>query len=123
MLTPHIKKQKDEKMIETIRKRAAEFLERESNGKSIITVTRVVLSDDKKRARILFTVFPTSYEEQAHLFAERNMSDFLTFLKKRAKIARLPMLSFDIDEGEKNRQRIEVLTNAEHDTLDADTDA
>lgn len=118
MLTPEVKAQKDARLIEAIRQGAAEFFERESNGKSLMTITRVLLSDDKKRARILFTVFPDSYESQALLFAKRNLRDCIIYLNTHTRFSRLPLLEFAIDEGEKNRQTIDMLLSKEHDSLD-----
>ncbi|PIR38248.1 MAG: hypothetical protein COV34_01395 [Candidatus Zambryskibacteria bacterium CG10_big_fil_rev_8_21_14_0_10_42_12] len=122
MLTPEQKAKKDEQLTEAIRKSAALFFEQESNRKSLITVTRVLLSSDKKKASVMFTVFPESYEEQASLFANRNRRDFVTFLKSKYKVARLPSIDFHIDQGEKNRQRIDMLLSKEHDNLESDTD-
>lgn len=121
MLTPEEKAKKDDQLVEAIRKSAAEFFEQESNRKSLMTVTRVLLSSDKRKASVLFTVFPDAYEEQAALFANRNRREFVSFLKSRYKVARLPSIDFHIDQGEKNRQRIDMLLSKEHDNLDSDT--
>ena len=121
MLTPEQKAKKDEQLIEALKKSAALFFEQESNRKSLITVTRVVLSGDKKKASIMFTVFPDSYEEQAELFANRNRRNFVAFLKSKYKVARLPSIDFQVDRGEKNRQRIDMLLSGEHDNLDSGT--
>lgn len=122
MLSPADKAKKDDQLTEAIRKSAALFFEQESNRKSLITVTRVVLSQDKKRASVLFTVFPDTYEEQVELFAKRNKRDFVSFLKSKYKVARLPSIDFHIDHGEKNRQKIDMILSKEHGTLDSDSD-
>jgi len=108
---------RDHRLTEAIRKSAAEFLEQESNGKSIITITRVLLSKNKKKATIFLTVMPESYEEQVIQFAKRNMSEFLKYIRKKNKIFRLPFLDFQIDIGEKNHQRIEMLSAENRDNL------
>jgi ribosome-binding factor A len=55
---------KTEKLIKVIKIAAANFLERESSGVSLITVTDVKLSDDNKHATILFTVLPDDNKNQ-----------------------------------------------------------
>lgn len=100
---------KDEKIKDQIRKWAAEFLQRESNGVSLITVTDVRLSRDADEATILFTVLPENMQDSALEFARRQLSDFRIFMNKKVKIGRMPYFHFDIDRGEKNRQRIDEI--------------
>lgn len=114
MLTPEQKHIKDERLSGAIQHGIAEFVERESNGKSLITITRVALSADKKRATVFFTTFPDSYEEQVLLFLKRNMSDLVYFLKKKFKFSRLPLLEVMLDIGEKNRQKIDTIITKEN---------
>ncbi|MFA7252286.1 MAG: ribosome-binding factor A [Candidatus Paceibacterota bacterium] len=101
---------RDEKLKDQIKKWAAEFLQRESNGNSLITVTDVKISTDAKEATILFTVLPESKQEAALEFARRQLSEFREFLGKKVKIGRMPFFHFDIDRGEKHRQRIDEIT-------------
>lgn len=114
MLTPEQKQVRDERLTEAIRHGTARFIQRESNGKSLITITRILLSDDKKKARILFTTLPDSYEEQALLFLNRSIHDLVLYLKKDTKFSRLPLLSFAVDHGERNRQRIDIISSKEN---------
>ncbi len=100
-----------EKIKELLRESAAEFLAREANRNSLITVTQVTLSDDGARAKILFTVMPTSSEERALNFANRHRTDFILYYKKKVKGVRTPFVEFDIDHGEKIRQRLDEIGN------------
>lgn len=99
-----------EKLMQELQQRAATFLQRESNGQSLITVTRCVLSENKKCATILISVLPIEKEVTALEFVRRQRNDFLDYIKKETKIGRLPTITFDLDAGEKNRQRIEELS-------------
>jgi len=101
---------RDEKLKDQIKKWAAEFLQRESNGNSLITVTDVKISADTKEATILFTVLPEDKQEAALEFARRQLSEFRVFLGENVKIGRMPFFHFDIDRGEKHRQRIDEIT-------------
>ncbi len=79
------------------------------NGSSLITVTNVELTNRAKNATIFFTVFPTEFEKTALEFAKRKRSEFKEFVMEHSKLGRVPQLDFDIDTGEKNRQKIDDL--------------
>lgn len=102
---------RDERVTEILRDLGARFLELNGNNSSLITVTRVTLSADGKSATILFTVFPDDYQKTALEFAKRKRSEFKQFVKENSKLGRIPMLDFEIDLGEKNRQKIDALLN------------
>lgn len=95
---------------EALRVAAAEFLAREANRNTLITVTRVVLSDDNKHATIYMTAFPDTGEQGALDFANRNRPELKDFYKTRVRGALPPDLVFEIDMGEKNRQRLDELS-------------
>jgi ribosome-binding factor A len=101
---------RNEKLESALRETAAEYLAREAGRQSLITVTRVVLRDNTKSAMIMLTVMPESAEESAVDFANRHRREFAKFFEKRVRGARLPHLSFAIDRGEKNRQRLDELS-------------
>lgn len=92
---------------------AADFLQRESNRMSLITVTSVQLLNKRTRALILFTVLPVHKEPEAVDFANRKRNDFRDYVKKNGRLQRLPKFEFGIDFGEKNRQRIEEISTVE----------
>ncbi len=94
-----------------MRTAAAEFLAREANRNSLITVTRVQMSEDGKRAVIYITVFPELGEAAALAFANRNRGELGKFLSSRTRGMRIPHLEFEIDLGDKNRRRLDELSN------------
>lgn len=100
---------RNERMQEALREVAAEFLAREAGRQSLITVTRAELGEDGKRGTIFITVFPDSAEQGALEFANRNRPEFGDFFKTRIK-SPLPHIEFAIDQGEKNRQRLDELS-------------
>jgi ribosome-binding factor A len=89
---------------------AADFFARESNGQSLVTVTRADVSPDLKNAKIYFTVLPQEFQDKALAFAKRSRTDFRDFVKGKSSMKFLPTFDFDIDFGELNRQRIDELT-------------
>jgi len=95
---------------EVIAHAASEFLARESNRESLITVTRADISPDLKEIKIFMSILPERFEAEALLFTRRRISDFREYLKKNTRMGHLPHIDFLIDEGEKNRQRIDDLT-------------
>src|SRR3989338_8568738 len=101
----------NERQAESLRAAAAEFLAREANRNSLITVTRVQMSEDGKRAVIYITVFPELGEKAALAFANRNRGELGQFLSKRTRDMRLPLFEFEIDLGEKTRGRLDELFN------------
>jgi len=99
-----------EKVAELIREKAAEFLSRENNQTSLITVTSANASPDLKKATIFITVFPESKEKTALLFAKRKRGEIREMLKKYMTTKTVPFVDIQIDLGEKNRQRIDELS-------------
>ncbi len=89
---------------------AASFIALETNGFSLITVTNVNITNHGKMADILVTVLPDKEAESAISFLKRKRGIFRDYLKDKTKLARIPFIDFNLDLGEKNRQRIDELT-------------
>lgn len=103
---------RSEKIMNHIRELSATFIEKEASPTSMITVTRVVLSPDNKKAKILISVLPREKEQAAYGFIKRNLGEMRKYISKGLKINPIPFLDVEIDNGEKNRQRIdELLSN------------
>ncbi len=100
---------RDDRIKEILRDLGARFLLLNGNGSSLITVTNVELTSNGKNATIFFTVFPIEFEKTALEFAKRKRSEFKEFVKDNSKLGRIPQLDFEIDSGEKNRQKIDNL--------------
>ncbi len=107
-----MKTNRSEKLREAIRHAAAEFLAETSNRTSLITVTGIQLSPKGDRATVLITVFPDDKEKEALAFAVRQGGALRDFIGKRISLQYIPRISFAIDVGEKNRQRIDLLSNS-----------
>ncbi len=102
--------ERDEKLKELIRKVAGEFMQKESNHMSLITITDVSVSDKGQRATIFFTVLPEGKEKGALDFAKRKRAEFREAFAKQARIRAIPFFDFEIDKGEKNRQVIDEIS-------------
>lgn len=100
---------RDDRIKEILRDLGARFLLLNNNGSSLITVTNVELTSRGKNATIYFTVFPIQYEKTALEFAKRKRGEFKEYVINHSKLGRVPQLDFEIDEGEKNRQKIDSL--------------
>jgi len=99
-----------EKIEELIGHLASDFINREASHKSLITVTRVMLNDDLKTAKIFFSVFPDNQTNAAADFLKRQRSEFKNFVKSQSKLNPIPFFDFLIDEGEKARQKVEDIS-------------
>lgn len=101
--------QRNEKVINNIKELAAQFLGKENNRTSLITVTSASCSPDLKKATIFITVLPSSKEDSALGFVKRQRGELREFLKKNMPIKTIPFIDIEIDMGEKNRQKIDEL--------------
>ena len=99
-----------ERMEKIIKLAAADFMQKESSGSSLITITDIHLSKDEKYATILFTVLPESKQEAALEFSKRKRTEFREYIKTKTKIGRIPTFDFEIDLGEKHRQKIDEIS-------------
>jgi len=100
------RKQKIEQSIVQI---VATLIERESNKRSLITVTHADLEQRGKAATIFVTVLPESDEEAALNFLKRKRPELRDALKRDLAIHPLPFLDVQIDKGEKARHTIDAL--------------
>lgn len=100
---------KDAKIASIVREAVAEFCKRESNRASLITITRVDMTDYGRKAMIYFTVFPEDKETEALAFLKRSRSQIYKFMIETTGLSFVPLVDVEIDIGEKNRQKIEGL--------------
>lgn len=89
----------------------ANFLRNEANTDPMITVTHVSPSPDLKKATVYVSVFPDGREEDALIFLKRKGSALRDEVKHKARLKHIPFFDFQIDYGEKNRQRIDEIKN------------
>ena len=95
---------------EIIARLAGDFFAREASKQSLITVTRAEVAEDLKNVMIYISVLPETQEKQALEFAKRSRSEFRTYVRDHSSLHPAPTIDFEIDYGEKNRQRIDELT-------------
>ena len=78
--------ERNDKVANLIKELGAQFLERESNNTSLITVTSSTVSPDLKRGTIFITVLPDEKETVALEFVKRKRGELREYLKKNIKI-------------------------------------
>jgi ribosome-binding factor A len=100
---------RNEKIINNIKELAALYIEKEAGPTSMITVTRVLMSPDGKKATIMISVLPVEKEKAAYGFIKRNLGEIRKNITKNLRVNPIPFLDVEIDEGEKNRQKIDDL--------------
>lgn len=101
---------KEEQIKKVLLHLAGEFLAREAGPQSLITATRAEMSPDLKYISIFISVFPESAEKAALDFCKRERSALREFVKEKSSLHFPPTIYFELDIGEKNRQRIDELT-------------
>jgi len=104
--------ERKDKVANLLKELGAQFLERENNNTSLITVTSCNVSPDLKRATIFITVLPDEKEHDALDFAKRKRGSMREYFKKNVPIKNVPFINIEIDKGEKNRQKIDELLRA-----------
>jgi ribosome-binding factor A len=100
---------REEKASSLILELAAKYIAREAGRGTLITPMRADISPDRKNATIFVSVFPDAEAEHALQFLTRHKDLFRNSLKK-ARLATLPFIRFELDYGEKNRQRMDELS-------------
>ncbi len=88
---------------------AAEFVNRESNKTSLITITRTELTKTLDKVFFYVSVYPEDAEGPALGFLMRKRGECKEYIKQKAPMARIPHVEFLLDTGEKNRQRVDEL--------------
>ena len=101
---------KHDRIQEQIHHLAAEFVRNEGSSSSLITITRVELNPSGKDAKIFFTTIPSEQEETAEKFLERKTPEFKRYVRDHSRIGLIPHLTFKIDYGERNRQRLDEIS-------------
>lgn len=102
---------------------AATFVQQEANTDPLITITRVSISPDYKRATVFFTTIPDGREEDALIFLKRAATDLRHELKKKCNLKIIPHLEFSVDYGERHRQHIDTIASTlKTDTVQTDAD-
>lgn len=102
-----------ERMKKELMRLSSMFFAQNSNRTSLITVTSVSVAPDLKNATIGISVLPESMEEQVILFAKRRTRDMRDYIGQNLKTKAIPRLDIVIDLGEKNRQRIQEISDRE----------
>ncbi len=96
--------------MEYMKELAGEFIARESNRKSLITVTRIDLTDHEDKSLIYISVLPENQEAAAIDFLDRNVSDFRKFVMSKIPGGKIPYFRFMIDMGAKLTRKIDELS-------------
>lgn len=99
-------KEKEESLLQGL---IAKYLNREAGTKSLITVTHCEITADSKKVTAYISVIPENLEQEALNFAKRRRPEIREYIKENSRLKQLPHVEVEIDEGEKNRQKIEKL--------------
>lgn len=87
---------RNERVQSFIKELAAEFIQRESNHLSLITVTDVIMGEGGHTAMILVSVLPSDKEKGVLEFLHRKRSEFREMFAERARHIKPPTFDFAI---------------------------
>ncbi len=96
---------------ELLRHIGAEWIERNATNQSLITLTNTVLSEDRRHVTFFITVYPEDKEAPVLDFLNRSKDDIRKDIREKTDGRFYPQVNVVIDGGEKNRQKIDELTN------------
>ena len=100
---------REEKLNTHLQKVLAEFLREELGVSPLVSVTRVEVARGLRSARVFITVYPEKDAGAVLAVLEKKHGALMRYLTAHTRIKYIPSVSFEIDLGEKNRQRIEEL--------------
>ncbi|OGN03376.1 MAG: hypothetical protein A2655_00890 [Candidatus Yanofskybacteria bacterium RIFCSPHIGHO2_01_FULL_43_42] len=102
---------KDARKKDILRELVSSYILKESSGSSLITVTEIILGYKNNRVTVCCTVLPQEKEKSAMEFLQRKRRDAEQFIRDNSRIYPTPLLIFKIDLGEKNRQKLDEISN------------
>ncbi len=102
-------KHRHEKRTEYIKELLSEFIHRESNGSSLITVTRFEMSNKEDVGDFYISVLPETQENAVMDFITRNLTPMRKFVMEHIPAGHIPFLTPHIDNAEKLRRKIDSL--------------
>lgn len=102
---------RQEKVNSLLKDLAASFLSRESwiASTALITITHIETPKDLKSAKIFISIFPENKEKETLKLLNEKKSELRKYIGSQIKMKFLPSLEFEIDKGEKGRQKIEKI--------------
>ncbi len=83
-----------ERFVEELLRVIAAFINKESNRRSMITVTEVVLDQRGKHANVFISVYPDKDLRAAVEFLERQRNELRDYLTTHIRVRSIPHLSF-----------------------------
>ncbi len=101
---------RSEQISERVREIVSTYINRETSGKSLITVTAVDVNEKADRATIFITVLPEKEEGVALEFLKRKRTEIRKYIMKNLPVGRIPFIEVQIDKGQKLADKITELS-------------
>lgn len=97
-----------ERLKELLREELSKILDRELEfpDEGLVTITRVVISPDKHYAAVLISILGTETKKVMEIL-EKNVYNVQQLLNRRVRMRPVPKISFALDEGEAEREKVE----------------
>ena len=103
-----------EQLNEELRHQISEFLAREAEMPldSLVTVLRVITTPNLQEAKIIVSVIPAGQTGTALHLLTRLTHSLVSYLRKRVTFHSIPHMTWAVDNGEENVDRLEQLISA-----------
>ncbi len=98
-----------DRFVPTLQKYVATFLEQAFSGDTIITVTRISVSKDLRKATIFVSIYPSERAQVVFEKIKGRARELRSYVKSHLESKIVPFFDFELDKGEENRQRVEEL--------------
>lgn len=97
-----------ERLKELFKEELSKILDRELEfpDEGLVTITRVVISPDKHYAAVLISILGAEAEKVMEIL-RKNVYNVQQLLNRRVRMRPVPKISFALDEGEAEREKVE----------------
>ena len=102
--------ERTEKVSNYLKELVATFLAGEANRNYLVSVTSCDISSDLKNSTVMLSVLPENKEGEVLELMKEKKNALNKYLMDKLHIKYIPRITFLIDLGEKNRLRVEELT-------------
>ena len=99
---------RQDKLSVLFKKLIAQFLGPHIEG-GVVTVVECSVSKDVEHAKVSIAVYPHDKKESVMLNVQEKQKELQDFLRKHTRMKSVPRVTFSIDRGEEQREKISKL--------------
>ncbi|MBU2633015.1 ribosome-binding factor A [Patescibacteria group bacterium] len=100
---------REEKINSLLKRILSEFFARLTSGGCFVNITEIEIARDLKFAKIFVSIYPEKESPRMLKMLKKKGGEMRKYVGTKTRLKFIPFFEFQIDKGEKNRQRIEEL--------------